>query len=176
MKERNSNFEILRIFAMFLIIAHHFAVHTSWIEGTSAVVKLFQVGGKLGVNIFVLISGYFLVNSKFKLKKVIMLILQVMFYSIGIYLFIVALGKTKFEFKTFIYCCMPISNRIYWFATAYIIMYCLSPFINVIVKNITKKQYIYLLIGLIVLQCLLQKITGIGYIGEVGWFITLYLI
>ena len=176
MKERNSNFEILRIIAMFLIIAHHFAVHTNWMNGTTAVVKAFQVGGKLGVNLFVLISGYFLVSGKFKFKKLIRLVLEVMFYSVGIYLLMCALGKTEFKFNDLIYYCMPLTNKIYWFATIYVIMYCLAPFINIIIKNVTKKQYICLLIGLIAIQSIIPIITCKSYLGEVGWFITLYLI
>ena len=176
MKERNSNFEILRIIAMFLIIAHHFGAHTNWINGTTAVVKAFQVGGKLGVNLFVLISGYFLVSGKFKLKKLIRLVLEVMFYSVGIYLLMCALGKTEFKLNELIYYCMPLTNKIYWFATTYVIMYCLAPFINSIIKNVTKNQYICLLIGLITLQSIIPIITHKSYLGEVGWFITLYLI
>lgn len=176
MKERNSNFEILRIIAMFLIIAHHFAVHTNWLNGTTFIVKAFQVGGKLGVNLFVLISGYFLVSGKFKLKKLIRLVLEVMFYSVGIYLVMCAFGETEFKLNDFIYYCMPLTNKIYWFATTYVIMYCLTPFINIIIKNVTKKQYICLLIELITLQSIIPIITHKSYLGEVGWFITLYLI
>lgn len=176
MKERNSNFEILRIIAMFLIIAHHFAVHTNWLNGTTFIVKAFQVGGKLGVNLFVLISGYFLVSGKFKLKKLIRLVLEVIFYSVGIYLVMCALGKTEFKFNDLIYYCMPLTNKIYWFATTYVIMYCLAPFINIIIKNVTKKQYICLLIGLVAIQSIIPIITHKSYLGEVGWFITLYLI
>ena len=46
--------------------------------------QFLYIGGKLGVVIFVLISGYFLVDSKFKIKKLLKLFLEVLFYSVGI--------------------------------------------------------------------------------------------
>lgn len=66
---RKSNLELLRIFAMLLIVAHHFAVHTNFQFPSSfttinrAWIQFIVIGGKIGVNIFVLISGYFMVNT-----------------------------------------------------------------------------------------------------------------
>ena len=81
-EQRLSNFELLRIIAMILIILHHYAYHGNLIsipnDNFNKYVAVFIiVGGKVGVNVFVLITGYFLINSKFKIKKVIQLILQV---------------------------------------------------------------------------------------------------
>ena len=73
--KRQSNFELLRIISMILIIAHHYAIHGGFElskQAFSAQLFFLQVlsyGGKLGVNLFVLISGYFLVTSRCKLKK-----------------------------------------------------------------------------------------------------------
>ena len=69
---RNAAFELLRIIAMLFIIAHHFYVHggfSSISPTNKALMTFFEFGGKFGVAIFVMISGYFLVNSKFKIKK-----------------------------------------------------------------------------------------------------------
>ena len=60
---RQSNIELLRIIAMIFIIAHHFAVHggfnfsTDIITVNSLWIQFIKIGGKIGVNIFVLISG-----------------------------------------------------------------------------------------------------------------------
>ena len=69
--KRDSNFELLRIICMVLIVIHHFSVHGGYFtetQGTlpfnATLIDLFAMGGRLGVNIFVLISGYFLINSK----------------------------------------------------------------------------------------------------------------
>ena len=67
---RQSNFELLRIVAMVMIVFHHFAVHGGFnFDSTTLSIPRFWfnfiiMGGKTGVNIFVLISGYFLIQSK----------------------------------------------------------------------------------------------------------------
>ena len=72
---RDSKFEILRIIAMLLIVAHHFVVHGFELENIETfsynkiVVEILSLGGKLGVNLFVLISAYFMIDSKFKFKQ-----------------------------------------------------------------------------------------------------------
>lgn len=77
-KQRNSNLELLRIISMFLIVLGHFAWQTNWsVNNDTSLIRLgaihcLWIGGKLGVNLFILISGYFLINSKFKLKSFLM--------------------------------------------------------------------------------------------------------
>ena len=100
---RKSNFELLRIIAMILIIAHHFSLHGGFrvVQSKPLINRIWilwlQLGGKIGVNIFVLISGYFLVSSPaFKLKKVLKLWLQLFFYSIVIYAVFVGTGGGGF--------------------------------------------------------------------------------
>lgn len=74
-KERESNFELLRIVAMVLIVLHHFSVHSNFVYETSVwsfnhlFIQFIYFGGKVGVDCFVLISGYFLIMQRFKLKK-----------------------------------------------------------------------------------------------------------
>lgn len=72
-KERKSNFEILRILAMVLIISYHFVFHSNYnygaINAHDFILRTFWLFGEIGVNLFMLISGYFMVHSKFSLKK-----------------------------------------------------------------------------------------------------------
>ena len=51
-----------------------------------------------GTDIFVLISGYFLVKSKINVKKVIVVWLQILFYSVSLNLLMVAFGISKFSY------------------------------------------------------------------------------
>lgn len=91
--KRQSNFELLRIISMILIIAHHYAIHGGFElskQAFSAQLFFLQVlsyGGKLGVNLFVLISGYFLVTSRCKLKKAVNLWMKVTVFSACIAIF-----------------------------------------------------------------------------------------
>ena len=78
--KRNSNIEILRILSMLFIIAHHYAVHGFDLSAGSFTVnevtlQILSLGGKIGVNVFVFITGYFMINSRFDAKKLLKLIL-----------------------------------------------------------------------------------------------------
>ena len=82
---RNSSIELLRIIAMVMIVFHHFACHGGFSFGTSVTATHFWynfivMGGKLGVDIFVLISGYYLItNNKtlFNINKTVKFVGQV---------------------------------------------------------------------------------------------------
>ena len=65
-KERNSNIELLRILAMLFIIIHHLIYHNKLssihnFNHTSAMVL--YSWAKIGVILFILISGYFAEDS-----------------------------------------------------------------------------------------------------------------
>ena len=90
-KLRNSSFELLRIISMLLIVAHHFVVHgkfdlTSMFNKNIFFLQSLSMFGKLGVNLFVLISGYFSCMQPspphIKFSKLIKLEIEVIFYSI----------------------------------------------------------------------------------------------
>ncbi len=70
---RSSNIELLRIASMFMIILFHFSVHGAWPESgplaSDVAVEMLSFGGKLGVNCFVLITGYFMVRSQLKIGR-----------------------------------------------------------------------------------------------------------
>lgn len=84
--QRNSNIELLRIIAMLMIVAHHYVTDSlpsyylsdgpnKWLS------ELLYSYGKTGVNIFVLITGYYMVNMSFSIKRPLKIIGQVWFYS-----------------------------------------------------------------------------------------------
>lgn len=75
-KIRESNIELLRIVAMFMIVVSHYVLHSgidynSMSIGFNRVILEIANLGDIGVIVFVLITGYFSINSKqpFKLKN-----------------------------------------------------------------------------------------------------------
>lgn len=70
--KRISKFEFLRIFAMYLIVLHYSIVHGALSISSaqlrlhpinSVLLSILESGGKIGVFLFVLITGYFMVYS-----------------------------------------------------------------------------------------------------------------
>lgn len=71
---RDSNLELLRIISMLLIVTHHYALHgfnflNLDLTSNKIVLNFLVSGGKIGVNIFILLSAYFLSTSNFNIKK-----------------------------------------------------------------------------------------------------------
>lgn len=85
-KRRQANFELLRMLAMLMVVTMHFLSHTGSLpeagnrltERTVAAI-LIEAFCIVAVNVYVFISGYFLSESGFSLKRLIRLICQVLF-------------------------------------------------------------------------------------------------
>lgn len=154
---RKSNIELLRILAMIMIIAHHYCLYGEWnktpgLSLNNAILDFLIIGGKIGVAIFILIAGYFGIKSEFNFKKLLKLILQVVFYTV-IFGLINILINGWIGLKGFIKMCLPITFSVYWFMTAYCILYLVSPYINKLFNNLKKKEVEKLLIIMGILSC-----------------------
>ncbi len=187
-KPRNMGLECLRILSMFLIILLHSIDHSSLLEnlipGTVlyAWEKLFYSLCQVCVNCFVMISGYFLVNSKFRISKLVNIWIQVVFYSLGIKSILMVLGVIPFSAISLVSCLFPVLTGRYWFVTIYFGLYLLFPFLNILVKAMNRRQHSVLNILLIILMSLMisfhPALAGMNSGGGWGlaWFVTLYLI
>ena len=160
-KKRISKFEFLRVIAMYLIVLHHSIVHGALSISANqlklhpinaSILSVLESGGKIGVFLFVLITGYFMINSNITLKKIIRLWLPILFWSLIWYLIMGGVSGYSITVKGLIKSIFPIISAQYWFMTAYFFMYLLIPFLNIIVKNIvSKKKVIYAIVLGIVL-------------------------
>lgn len=116
-KQRNSSIELLRIISMVMIMFYHFSIHGHFDFATASVsvsrvwLNLISMGGKIGVDLFVLISGYYLISDTKSLnfKKILKLWGQVFFYSVVIYVLTCAFGISQFSFTDLIKCIFPIT-------------------------------------------------------------------
>lgn len=186
-KKRNLGLDILRIISMIMILFLHYLGKGSLLGKTNnstfyyILYYFFEAISIIVVNCYVLISGYFLVNSKFKWKKVLQLWRETIFYSISIYFFIVVVGLKEFEIKDAIKSALPIITKQYWFVNVYLMMYILSPFLNKLINNLEKKEFQKLLLILIVGFSIVSILPS-GYTLDASggysiiWFVCLYLI
>ena len=185
---RKNNIELLRIISMIMIITLHILGHGGLLGNFSpSSVKYYMLWILEGVcyisvNCFVLISGYFNIESKFSLRKLSILLLQVIFYSLIIYLTLCLTGLVQFSPLNLFYSLTPFTSGSYWFATMYIAMYLLSPFVNKLLNTITKTQHLKLILTTVSLFSIIPTLAfysntfnfGGGY--GVVWFLVLYII
>lgn len=181
-KSRQSNFELLRILSMFFITLGHYAVHPDWQLGTgfaanTFVIQLLSSSGKICVNIFVILSAYFLVDSTFKWEKVKHLCLQVFFYSAGILAIVLIFNLKTVTPYNVLRNLLPLTFNMYWFATSYIVFYILSPYLRKLLATLDKKSFRQLVIILTIVLSIIPTITFKGYLSSnLAWFIYLYIV
>ena len=135
-------------------------------------------GGKFGSNLFVLISGFFLVNNQnIDKRKIFKIIGIVTFYSISIYCLMTLLGLEKFSVSIGIKNLFPIIFEMNWFASTYLVLYILSPYLNKFVKTLDNEEYKKMLIILTILWSIIPTSTGYKMQSNaLIWFIFLYLL
>ena len=186
-KVRQSNFELLRIICMVMIVFLHYMgrggglEHTKPWETNFFVSHFIEAFSIVAVNCYIFISGYFLILSDFKIKKLITLWLQVLFYSIGIYFVCVVIGVENVSAKTLFRVAFPILLKQYWFVSGYIALLLLSPFLNISIKLFGKNELEKLIAVLIFLQIIWGNSVPQGFLFvnngySLSHFIFLYIL
>ena len=182
---RQSNFELMRIISMFMIVLYHFIHHGNLIEKSNGSVKVILVFIQallfVHVNSFVLLCGYFQCKSKFKMSKFFKLYNQVWFYRAAIAIILVSLGMITFTNIDFMKNISYIYYGEYWFITMYFILYLCSPMINIVINNINRKQHLKIILLLILIFSILPTFTVQAFYNNnqgfsITGFILLYFI
>lgn len=170
---------MLRIVAMLTIVVSHYSCHGYRLWEISWGFKKFVLQsaslGNVGVALFILMAGYFGIKSTFKWSKVVQLLLQVFTYSIGILLICKYLGIAKVEMMDSIKYFFPTLTKQYWFFTAYIVLYILSPYFNQAIELMSKKTLACFIATMFVLWSVVRTLTGCDmYNSEFPWFAMYY--
>lgn len=186
-KKRDANLDLLRIVSMLLIIFLHSIDHSGVLEqaeGSSSAmyfyVRFTYALCQVCVNCYVMLSGYYLVQSKFRLQKLVALWMETAFYSFVLKLLFMVTGQETISVVSLISCFFPIVTGRYWFITIYVGMYLLSPFLNKLIHAMNRKEHTILNICLFLLfslwSSLHPSITGMNSGGGWGlaWFVVLY--
>ncbi len=183
MEKRNSKLEIVRIISIVLIVLSHYVMHSGYDVhhlpiGFNRYILEISILGNIGTMLFVLISGYFLIDSnEIKFKKLFRFVAQVLFYSIIIYLLLVILKIEIFDIKSLILNLFPITFKRYWFATTYFVLYLFHPFINKFLNSIQRDEHLrFILFGVSIFYILSTLTTMDFYGNELVYFVFLYSI
>lgn len=184
---RDSNIELLRIIAMFMVLVLHADFIALGAPGkedlvSSPIISIFKVLFEelsiVAVNVFVLISGWFRIKPS--IKGFCKFAFQCLFFSIGIYIFMLLSGTITFSFNGLAECFVLTKTSHYWFIISYICLYILTPVLNSFIDNVDKKTYLYVLTGFFTFQTLYAFVGGSADFCMKGYsamsFIGLYLL
>lgn len=187
-KNRMIGLDILRILSMVLITLRHFIGYAGLTEllpffsANGIAVRILNIFCGSAVNIFVLISGYFLVSSAFKWSRALKIWGETFFYSVVCFIVAAALNLEKITSGKMLLSFLPFLSRHYWFTVAYLALYAVSPFLNKLLQALSEKEYTVLTVGGAVLLSLWTSVMyfsqGVLTGGNTGllWFIYLYIL
>jgi len=180
-KERQSNFELLRIVAIFFIIIWHIIVHGKIFDGLSEpytfisnVISAFVL---VHVNSLIMITGYF--NGE---KKEIKKSRALKYLGTGWFYNTVSLSIIiYFNLKTFTHIelmeeLLLISAETYWFLNCYVILYLLIPFLNRVTEKMTEKEFFHFLLIQVFLLCFIPVLTNNRFISNSGYTIIQFIV
>lgn len=185
MEKRQSNFELLRILCMVLIVGFHMIGQTKMDgcgpeDGIAYYYCIFMgSAGRLVCNTFVMIGAWFLADSKFRPERIVNLWLEIFIYSVTITVICLGIGCEDAGIVTLIQSFFPVFGRPVWFGAEYICLLLLTPWLNEMLdeKNVHRTGRIVKLFGILIIGC--ATVFPIGHttpaFSELVWFCFLYL-
>ncbi|MGN0613253.1 MAG: acyltransferase [Porcipelethomonas sp.] len=179
--DRNYGIDLLRMFAMFLIAMLHVlgqggvlsASADSGVKNEAA--WFLEIGAYCAVNCYAIISGYVGLGSKFKYTNIIMLWLQVVFYTLSITAVFSILKPGTVGEEQWIAAALPVCEKQYWYFTAYFMTFLFSPVLNKAVECMGHRQMKVTLISLLAIVSLPVLYTETDVFGTASGYSTLWL-
>ena len=149
---RNSTLEILRIISMIMVIGLHYMNKTiggglnTELKGNIVSSHIIESICITSVNVFVLISGYFMQSAKTTgLKKAVNLYLVMLFYNLSCFGIAAATGQYPFSVRELILAVFPFFAGLKWFLQTYMILLLIAPFINKLLNCLNQESHGFLI-------------------------------
>ena len=173
MKERSSNIELLRILAMMAIVLGHCLRQN---DCFLALPNMIFASGmlRIAVNVFLIVGCWFMVDATFSWKRVFSLYRTLAFYSIPISVLMFFVNPDA-SLRLVLRGVFPFFGCAVWFASAYISLIILSPFLQHIftLPRTRQRTLVVALLLVIVVPATLQPCQG--YVADLLWFPCVYL-
>lgn len=186
---RNYGIDLLRCVSMLLIVVLHIYNQGGFLNAISGkdtyyvnyTLRLIALGS---VNLYAMISGYVMLHGSFKLRRLIGLWVQVVFWglvlcAVGMLVLPEAIGG-----KQWIRAAFPVTQKEFWYFSAYVGVFLLSPVINRGILALNRAQAYALMLGCILLFSF-GTVFGLFYQGDpfvmgsgysVLWLLIMYIV
>ena len=156
--KRNSSIELLKLFAIFMIVINHvvqslhcpneYMMNQDYVLDITVattniqhlILALFRHCGVLGNMIFFACSAWFLLDrGHASKKKILQLILDVWVISVTILVVVFILRRGNIGMKMIVKQILPITFENNWYITCYLLFYPLHPFLNWVIQKMEQK-------------------------------------
>ena len=152
---RNSVIELLRILCILMVIAGHYYAHgiayamAPYAPETYSLrilaMQLISFGADIANDLFVIITGYYMINSVMKGKRILKLFAEMLFYAWVIVLVFHVTGLKTLTGEPLKEALLPFWSGENWFVTCYLLLCLMIPFLNPFLKSLEAKPYAKLL-------------------------------
>lgn len=188
MKNRHIGIEACRILAMLMICNLHVLGMGGILEKVAIQKNFYYIFANYleafsysAVNIYILISGYVGLHSKFSYKKMFSFWLQIIFYTISITLIFALFSKSSVTLSDWLSAFTPISHGQYWYMSCYFGLMLVAPFLNQAILTVKQELLLPFVSGGFVYFSIIPTIFKQDSLGLWGgysvlWMILLYMI
>lgn len=167
-KIRESNYELLRLISMFMIVLYHLLLYIAYPFSHNIIYKSLWLPLHVAVVCFVLISGYFQIKPT--IRGVIKLLMPLVIFYYPLF-FIESYISGGFSAKSLLF--PP-----YWFIRVYLYLFLFSPVINHYIKdlNAIKRLYLLAVLGFIAIYMAMVGDKSLSDGKNLVFFIFIYVI
>lgn len=184
LKEKQSNYEFMRILSMFMIVFWHVIGNNvpigSLNSSLSFCFKFIQTCIVVHVNSFVLLSGYFSTGKTTTWRKGLSIFFTSWFYRVVFACLLFFTAWVPLSHIQFFQEIMPFDLKNYWFINCYLVLLLLVPFLNILIHHMTERQHKYLLFVSFFLFSIVPFLTSQATVSNDGYtviqFIFLYFL
>ena len=152
---RESNFELLRIIAILMIVLYHLFYQSVYGTTQIPIYRALWLPLHIGVILFILISGFFKIKTT--LSGLFNLLIKILIIVVPLH-FIAIYQQSNSIINAFS-SLLLISHSPLWYVRVYICLYLIAPIINAFLRSATEKQRIIALIGLGYISCIYGTIS-----------------
>ena len=176
---RNSNIELLRILSMLAIVIGHFVSQTHSIDALNGyslwLTLLIGSGQRIAVNVFVIISVWFMAFGHFKPIKLVLIYSELWFYTFFIML-IMKLFDLRISTLNIVKSIFPFFELSLWFVSVYLVLLAISPYLKLILELEKKKlKFLIMVLGTIIVIMSTMGHFCDCWMAHLLWFIILFL-
>lgn len=150
-KVRESNFELLRCMLMLMVVLVHYnnsAMGKAFSYVTEGSINYYftyfmESLAIIGTNGFVLLTGYFSWKKESaSLRKPVGLLMYVVAYNLLFFVLRLLIIKEPFSLIAFIFSFVPAN----WYIVLFVVLLLLSPYLNEVIRHMSKQGYMTLLV------------------------------
>ncbi len=152
--ERNYGIDLLRMVSMLMVVVLHILGQGGILNGAIGhsgnyeSAWLLETAAYGAVNCYALISGYVGIRSKYRYTNIVMLWLQVVFYTVGITAVHAMIAPQEVGMESWVLSVIPVFGRSYWYFTDYFALFFFMPLLNFAVRSLSKRQLGVVLISI----------------------------